>query len=1384
MNIAARDCARALRQLCATFPVREESQHPTLVQQAVGLARHLQERANELQTPAERRQQAELDRMIQNPEDKVTLTQMTDQAFRAHSPTRVVDQMVHILDVQGIPRFFTPVDRVLLKGFQSFGAYLPGVAVPLVKEKMQHETANVILPAERELLVEHLKNRRHEGVRMNVNILGEALLGEEEAQNRLRGYLQSLQLPEIEVISVKISTLYSQISPLARQETLDVLADRMELLYRAAAKSTFQRADGTVVPKFVYLDMEEYRDMSLTADVFMQTLDRDGLHDVSAGIVLQAYIPDSYRTQQRLLSWARQRVASGGAPVTMRIVKGANMEMERFEASLQGWPQAPYKVKTETDANYRRMLQLGMQPPNLSAVRIGIASHNLFELAYGLLLAAENDALDKVQFEMLEGMANHQRRALFELVDNLLLYAPACKKEDFIHAIGYLVRRLDENTGHDNFLRHAFRLSVDSEDWQRLEDQFYEAFSRLPDLTDEPRRTQDRELPPIQPPATSSWKMFRNEPDTDWSLLQNHEWAVRLLVEWRDRHSDGAADVPLVVGGKEINENRPLRECIDPSRPGTVVGRYRQGTQEDVEDAIVCAGSDDDGWRAKSFAERREILREVAQVIRRRRGDLLAVALSDGGKTLMESDPEVSEAVDFVEFYSQTAEYFASLPGLKAAGRGTVVVVSPWNFPIAIPCGGIAAALAAGNTVILKPASDTVLVAYELCKCFWHAGVPRTALQFLPCSGSSEGQQLVADPRIDTVILTGGTETARTMLTRRPEMRLLAETGGKNATIVTALSDRDQAIKNVVHSAFGHAGQKCSATSLLILEAEVYDDLKFKQCLCDAVSSMHVGSAWELTTKIGPLIRPPHGELETALKELEPGESWAVMPRRHPHNPHIYTPAVKWGVQPGSFTHKTEFFGPVLGVLRAGNLHEAIDLVNATGYGLTSGLESLDDREQEIWKEGVRAGNLYVNRGTTGAIVLRQPFGGMGKSAFGPGIKAGGPNYVAQLMSFEQTSLPATGYGPANEHLKLLQQEIQTCDLFTTDERTQIVAAIHSYAEQFAQEFGVSHDHFRLIGQDNFRRYLPIRELRIRVHADDSPFELLARVAAASTAGCRITVSYSPVEPTSNRVLLDWLDQATDPWAAAIEFVEETDDQLVAAIREGHTLRVRYASAARVPYIIRLAAAETGVYIADAPVLADGRLELLWYFEEQSISDNYHRYGNLGSRGDEPKSARRIERPRFDVRQQLGNQQHPSCRVHPPCTIHSELRWRRSHRVFLIESARPTRSSTNCGLRPSKRVAWWSLARRSYPPIPFGSPAPTEHALNHRCKRNCTRCIWNSRYALRMVTCMPFARPPPNCSWPSFSGSPSGLEIGGATRFFALGSSSDRTARLARCIEN
>jgi RHH-type proline utilization regulon transcriptional repressor/proline dehydrogenase/delta 1-pyrroline-5-carboxylate dehydrogenase len=1183
----------------------------------VRLAAALQQRATKLQTPAERRQQAELDRMLRTPADKATLVQLTDQAFRSQQAARTAEQFTHILDVQGIPRFFSPMDRALLRGFQTFGDWLPSVTVPLVKAHLRHETANVVLPAEPELLREHLQARREQGVRMNLNFLGEALLGEEEAQHRLDKYLQALQMPEVEVLSVKISTIYSQIWPIAREHTLRQLCDRLELLYREASHLRYTRPDGSTTPKFVYLDMEEYRDLPLTAEAFMRTLSRPGLEHTSGGIALQAYVPDSYLVQERITAWARERVAKGGAPVAIRIVKGANMEMERIDAALHDWPQAPYQTKAETDANYKQMLHYGLRPEHLDAVQIGIASHNLFDVAYGLTLAAAVEAGDRVRFEMLEGMANHQRRALLEQTERLLLYAPACRKEEFLNAIGYLIRRLDENTGPENFLGHAFRLQVGSDDWQKLEAGFRDSFRTR--ISNEPRRTQDRRTETFEQPRIERWwKDFDNEPDTDWSLPQNGQWAEAIVAGAKEYAGDAAATdfvTPSVVDGVELRDLKRM-PCIDPSRPGATVAHYAQAGSAEVAKALACAKADADGWRVRTVDERNTILGRVALELRKRRGILMRAALVNGGKLLTESDPEVSEAIDFVEFYRATARRWFGLEAVAARPCGTVVVVPPWNFPIAIPCGGVAAALAAGNTVILKPASDTVLVAWELCQAFWAGGVSRKTLQFVPCPGPGPGSELVSHDDATAVILTGGTETALRMLALKPTMRLSAETGGKNATIVTSLSDRELAIKHVLHSAFSHTGQKCSATSLLLLDAEVYDDPEFKRMLVDAVRSLRVGSAYDLASRVGPLIREPSGVLETALKTLESGESWAVMPRQVGDNPRLWSPGVKYGVQPGSVTHRTEFFGPVLGVMRYQRLADAIQMVNATGYGLTGAIHSLDEREIREWKAGVQVGNLYINRGTTGAIVLRQPFGGMGLSSVGPGMKAGGPNYVACFMDFAdvETERPADRRAIENPDLAALARSFDPAQA----DDARMLRALASYDRAWRTEFSREHDHMRLLGQDNVRRYLPWREVLVRIEPNDSIYEVFARVAAARVTGARVLASYAP---GTDEKLLDRLDAATEPWAAGIEIMEETDEELIAHIDAATLLRVRYAARDRVGSEVRMAAAKRGCWIADVPVVGEGRVELLWYLREQSISYDYHRYGNLGTRADEQRRA-------------------------------------------------------------------------------------------------------------------------------------------------------------------
>ncbi|MEZ6133659.1 MAG: proline dehydrogenase family protein [Pirellulaceae bacterium] len=1005
------------------------------------------------------------------------------------------------------------------------------------------------------------------------------------------------------------------------------------MLYLAAQRNHFAKRDGSQVTKFVYLDMEEYRDMELTAQVFMQTLDRAGMEQVRAGIALQAYVPDSFLVQQKITQWAKQRVANGKSPIVIRLVKGANMEMERVEASHRVWPQAPYTTKIDTDANYKRMVVYGLQSENIAAVRLGIASHNLFEVAFAIVLAAKLDALQHLQFEMLEGMANHQRRALLEIVDNLLLYAPACKQDDFIHAIGYLVRRMDENTGPDNFLRHAFKIEVDSPDWKKMEKIFLDSMARIESVSAAPRRSQDRRQPPEPVNAPEDWRVLINEPDTDFSLEANSVWAHEIVATWEPRCDAAATNIANAIAGQDVTGDGTLVESMDPSRPGVIVARYHQASADQIRRAVETAKSDPGEWRGMSPHDRYALLREVAQKLRQRRADLIGAAMADAGKTVLEADPEVSEAIDFVEFYAKSALEIQLQPAIGARPVGTVVVISPWNFPIAIPCGGVAAALAAGNTVILKPASDTVLPARILCECFWAAGVSRSALQLVACSGADAGRYLLADPGIGCVILTGGTETARRILAARPAIHLLAETGGKNATIVSGLSDRDLAIKNVLHSAFSHGGQKCSATSLLLLEREVYEDRDFRSALVDAIESLTVGSVWNLKTKLGPLIRPPEGDLLRGLKELEAGESWALMPDCRDENPCLYSPGLKWDVQPGSFTHLTELFGPVLGVMPFRDLNEAIELVHQTGYGLTSGLESLDDREQEVWSSRLVAGNLYINRPTTGAIVLRQPFGGMGKSAFGPGIKAGGPNYVVPLMKFPSIhdaeinvadGVENMDRAPDLEPLSVFWQQLharrseasrRVTQQLSDSDLQRLLLALLDYDQFASLEIRQAHDTLRLIGQDNVRRYQPMTHIRIRVSAQDSWLEIIARAAAVVAAGGRATISHAP---DVHEAAIEALEELTVEWAGDMEFLEESDAELVDAIRLGQVDRVRYAHG-EVPLSIRQAAEEQFIYVADAPVSFCGRVELLWYVREQSLCHDYHRYGNLGFRANETR---------------------------------------------------------------------------------------------------------------------------------------------------------------------
>ncbi|MGD2270123.1 MAG: bifunctional proline dehydrogenase/L-glutamate gamma-semialdehyde dehydrogenase, partial [Desulfobacterales bacterium] len=603
-----------------------------LANDAIVLAERWQTRANELLTSEEKGIQDQMKRLLTNPMDKFILTRLIDQSFRSHDPARIADQVNSLLREYGVPDFLSKVDKLLLQMFLGLGRHFPTLAVPKMIDKMRQDSSRAIIPGEPEVLNAHLQKRKKQGVRMNINHLGEAVLGEAEAGSRLETYLEDLKNPAIEYISVKISTIYSQISALAFEHTIKILTERLSRLYQTAGEHFFERADGTRVPKFVNLDMEEYRDLEITYEAFRRTLDQHEFKSYSAGIVLQAYLPDSFAIQKKLTTWAKKRVADGGSPVKLRIVKGANMEMEQVEAAINNWPLAPYDNKLDVDANYKRMVIFGMEPQHIRAVHLGIASHNLFDLAFALELGRQNNVTDYFYFEMLEGMADHVRRALVETAGDVLLYAPVATKEQFTNAIAYLIRRLDENTADENFLRYAPHLTTDSQAWLFLKDQFLASFDQLEKSGTRPHRVQDRSREDFpENMGTFHEAEFSNEPDTDWSLAANRKWAEAIRDKWKKRSQDSPLEIPLVIGGQRIFENRDIREALDFSRhhQKICVARFALATDDDVDRAVAVAKADSDGWRQRPLKERHQFLSRVAMELRFARGDLIGAAAAN-----------------------------------------------------------------------------------------------------------------------------------------------------------------------------------------------------------------------------------------------------------------------------------------------------------------------------------------------------------------------------------------------------------------------------------------------------------------------------------------------------------------------------------------------------------------------------------------------------------------------------------------------------------------------------------------------------------------------------------------------------------------------------------
>jgi RHH-type proline utilization regulon transcriptional repressor/proline dehydrogenase/delta 1-pyrroline-5-carboxylate dehydrogenase len=1160
----------------------------------------------------ERSQGRRIARMLEDPDGLEFILALTDEVLRIRDPRRAARHLRSL--VAGIrPGFLGRVDAMLLAGGVAAADGLPRAVMPLVRQRVRAELAGFVIAAEDRPLRRHIARRRAEGTRLNLNVLGEAVLGEEEAGHRLDAVLALLARPDVDYVSVKVSAVSSQINVVAFDAEVARIAGRVRRLYDAAM------AGGRA--KFVNLDMEEYRDLALTVAVFRRVLDEERYAALDAGIVLQAYIPDSLGVLTDLAAWARDRHARTGGRIKVRIVKGANLAMERVEAELAGWPQAPFATKAEVDANYKRMLDVALDPANGGALRVGVATHNLFEAAWALTVARHRVVEDMVEMEMLEGMAPALAAAVHHEAGGLLLYAPIARKADSESVIAYLVRRFDENTSPDNFLRNQFSLRVGSPTWDAERDRFTASVAARHHPAVATNRVQDRRLPaagagaaagsdtdPIDAAASGTGSAagsadasaagmgFANAADTDWSQPGNRAWIAGHLADL-DRlpigvpGPDGTPVVPLVVAGTERGTG-PTVAGIDVGRPDDAGPAYHWARADSgvVDEAVAAARAAGDTWRARPATERRRALLDVAEALEADRGRLIALMTRDAGKTVSEADPEVSEAVDFARYYAEAATGIDQLaaggdpPGggdqLAAGGAvftpyGTVAVIPPWNFPLAIPAGGVLAALAAGNAVILKPAPETVATAWALASAAWRAGIPRDLLQLVTCADDEAGRRLVTHPGVDAVILTGAWETARLFLGWRPDLRIHAETSGKNAIVVTAAADLDTAVADLVRSAFGHAGQKCSAASLGIVEASVYDDPAFRRQLADAVRSLRTGPGDDLRTTMGPLIRTPEGPLHDALHRLGAGETWLVEPRQLGDNPRQWTPGVKLGVAPGSSFHLTECFGPVLGLMRAADLDQAVAWQNQPAYGLTAGLQSLDPAEIARWRDSVQAGNLYVNRHITGAVVRRQPFGGWKRSVVGPGHKAGGPHYVASLGTWATPD-------PAPEPAR----------------RRDPVEFAARVAASMATDLAPT-DPSGLASEANVLRFRPLHSVVLRADAEVPDAEVALALAAGRAAGVVVTLSTPTARPG--------LAGPSSGWVTV-----EDEDSLVARLARLRPDKVRVLGAASDAF--RLAVHDAGIWLDDVGLVAHPQLEALRWGREQALSETRHRHGDLTGR--------------------------------------------------------------------------------------------------------------------------------------------------------------------------
>jgi len=835
------------------------------------------------------------------------------------------------------------------------------------------------------------QRRKHRG--FTLDLLGEAVTSEADAEAYAAAYTRLLEeLPPLAAgwvhdplvddgpdgpmprvnLSLKLSALDSQFDAIDPEGSSERVLARLRPLWRLARSRGAQ----------VHIDMESHSTKDLTLAIFRQIAAEEEFRDwPDCGVVLQAYLRESPRDLEQLAAWAGQR----GTPVWVRLVKGAYWDFETIHARGAGWPVPVWQKKWQTDACYEATTTYLLEHAHL--LRPALGSHNIRSIAHGMAVA-EHLGIDRraVEVQMLYGMGDPEKNAVTAAGWRMRIYMPY---GELVPGMAYLVRRLLENSSNDSFLRAGF-------------------VKHLPAATllapPRPPAGEDAE-----PPAEDSG--FQNEPLSDFALASSRE-AMRAAIDRIEATLGGS--VPLVIDGIRLEKAERL-ERFDPSDQTRLVARVSVADAGDATRSVELAAAAVPAWRGRGFEARAEILRRAAAIMRRRRFELAATEIFEVGKTWREADADVAEAIDFCEYYADQAlalgqPRWVDVPGEENESgflpRGVAVVIAPWNFPLAILAGMTTAALVAGNAVVMKPAEQSSLIAFRLHEILVEAGVPAAALVFLPGRGEVVGPPLVTHPETAVVAFTGSRAVGLSINALAAESalrggrvikRVIAELGGKNAIIVDDDADLDEAVLAVVQSSFGFQGQKCSACSRLILLDAVHD--AFLERLAAAVGSLRIGAAAEPGSRIGPLVDKEardrvQGFIEIGRRSGRVVAAVSAGPlaeRGWFVGPHVFT-----DLDPAGPLGQEEIFGPVLAVFRAKDFDSAINLANGTDYALTAGVFSRSPARLERARAALEAGNVYLNRGITGALVHRQPFGGYRMS--GIGSKAGGPDYLLQFV--------------------------------------------------------------------------------------------------------------------------------------------------------------------------------------------------------------------------------------------------------------------------------------------------------------------------------------------------------------------------------------------------